>query len=138
MSKTSDALTVEFGFDLAHLAKASTHYDLDKNEELKSFRKIVVAQKESEEKAEFDKAQPPKEIIDKLIADGRKIGEAQYKQDGTMTFDYFLETSKLVIKYTYLQTKDGLDAHQIKRREAIKNKDEEAFQKLVLETANWE
>ena len=55
-----------------------------------------------------------------------------------MTFDYFLETSKLVIKYTYLQTKDGLDAHQIKRREAIKNKDEEAFQKLVLETANWE
>lgn len=138
MSKTSDALTVEFGFDLAHLAKASTHYNLEQNEELKSFRKIVVAQKESEEKAEFDKAQPPKEIIDKLIAEGKKLGEAQYKQDGTMTFDYFLETSKLVIKYTYLQTKDGLDAHQIKRREAIKNKDEEAFQKLVLETANWE
>jgi len=44
-----------------------------------------------------------------------------------MTFNFFLETSKLVIKYTYLQTKDGLDAHQVKRREAIKNKDEEAF-----------
>lgn len=79
MSKTSDALTVEFGFDLAHLAKASTHFNLDQNEELKSFRKIVVAQKESEEKAEFDKAQPPKEVIENLIADGKKLGEAQYK-----------------------------------------------------------
>jgi hypothetical protein len=98
----------------------------------------VVAQKESEEKAEFEKAQPPKEVIDALIAEGKKLGEAQYKQDGTMTFDYFLNTSKLVIKYTYLQTKDGLDAHSVKRRQAIKDKDEEAFQKLVLETANWE
>ena len=43
MSKTSDALMVEFGFDLAHLAKASNHYKLEENEELKSFRKIVVA-----------------------------------------------------------------------------------------------
>lgn len=138
MSKTSDALTVEFGFDLAHLARASQHYNLEKNDELKSFRKIVVAQKESEEKAEFEKAQPPKEVIDKLTEEGKLLGEAQYKQDGTMTFDYFLETSKLVIKYTYLQTKDGLEIHQVKRREAIKNNDEETFQKLVLETANWE
>ena len=127
MSKTSDALTVEFGFDLAHLARASQHYNLEKNEELKSFRKIVVAQKESEEKAEFEKAQPPKEVIDKLTEEGKLLGEAQYKQDGTMTFDFFLETSKLVIKYTYLQTKDGLETHQVKRREAIKNNDEETF-----------
>lgn len=138
MSKTSDALTVEFGFDLAHLAKASQHFKLESNEELKSFRKIVVAQKESEEKAEFEKAQPPKEVIEQLIKEGKKLGEAQYKQDGTMTFDFFLETSKLVIKYTYLQTREGLEAHAVKRRESIKNKDEEAFQKLVLETANWE
>ena len=116
MSKTSDALMVEFGFDLAHLAKASNHFKLEENEELKSFRKIVVAQKESEEKAEFEKAQPPKEVIEKLIAEGKKLGEAQYKQDGTMTFDYFLETSKLVVKYTFLQTKEGLEEHQKKRR----------------------
>lgn len=49
MSKTSDALLVEFGFDLSHLSRASMHYKLEDNEELKSFRKIVVAQKESEE-----------------------------------------------------------------------------------------
>ena len=127
MSKTSDALQVEFGFDLAHLAKSSNHYKLEENEELKSFRKIVVAQKESEEKAEFEKAQPPKEVIDKLVAEGKALGDAQYKQDGTMTFDFFLETSKLVVKYTFLQTKDGLEEHQKKRRQAIKDKDEEQF-----------
>ena len=49
-----------------------------------------------------------------------------------MTFDYFLQTSKIVTKYTYMQTKQGLEEHAVKRREAIKNKDEESFQKLVL------
>ena len=55
-----------------------------------------------------------------------------------MTFDYFLDTSKIVIKYTFLQTKDGLDEHAIKRRAAIAANNEEEFQKLVLKTANWE
>ena len=138
MSKTSDALTQEFGFDLSHLARSSKHYNLEQNEELRSFRKIVIAQKESEEKAEFERAQPPAEIVAALVEEGKVIGEPQYKQDGTMTFDYFLETSKIVVKYTYNQTKDGLAEHAIKRREAIRNGNEDEFQKLVLATANWE
>lgn len=75
MSKTSDALLIEYGFDLAHLSKASKHYNLEENEELKSFRKIVIAQKESEEKAEFDRANPPREVLDKVIEEGRALGE---------------------------------------------------------------
>ena len=138
MSKTSDALTVEHGFDLTHLTYASQHYKLEENEEIKSFRKIVIAQKESEEKAEFDRAQPPKEVVEELIAEGKALGEPQYKQDGTMTFDYFLETSKIVIKYTIQQTQAGLAEHAVKRREAIAEGKEEVFQQLVLKTANWE
>ena len=138
ISKTSDAILVEFGFDLAHLNRASKHYKLDENEELKSFRKIVIAQKESEEKAEFDRAQPGPEVIEQLVAEGKALGNPEYKQDGTMTFDFFLQTSKIVIKYVYNQTKDGLEEHAVKRREAIKNNNEEEFQKLVLATANWE
>ncbi|MCP4668809.1 MAG: hypothetical protein GY849_20925 [Deltaproteobacteria bacterium] len=138
LSKTSDALTVEYGFDLAYLTQASRHYNLENNEELKSFRKLVIAQKESEEKAEFDRAQPPQEIIDALVADGKLIGEPQYKQDGTMTFDYFLETSKIVTRYTMKQTQAGLAEQAILRRAAIKANNEEEFQKLVLSTANWE
>jgi hypothetical protein len=50
MSKTSDAILLEFGFDLSHLVRATQHFNLLENEELKSFQKIVIAQKESEEK----------------------------------------------------------------------------------------
>ena len=138
MSKTSDALFEEYGFDLSHLTYASQHYNLDENEEIKSFRKIVIAQKESEEKAEFERAQPPKEVIDALIAEGKALGDPQFKQDGTMTFDYFLETSKIVVKYTIQQTKDGIEEHSVARRKAIADGDEEKFQQLVLKTANWE
>ena len=55
-----------------------------------------------------------------------------------MTFDYFLETSKIVVKYTIMQTKDGLEEHSVARRKAIADGDEEKFQQLVLKTANWE
>jgi len=55
-----------------------------------------------------------------------------------MTFDYFLETSKIVQKYVFNQTKEGLAEHAIKRRAAIKEGNDELFQKLVLQTANWE
>lgn len=75
MSKTSDAITVEFGFDLAHLAKASKHFNLENNDELKSFRRIVIAQKESEEKQEFERAQPPAEVIQKIQEEGKQLGE---------------------------------------------------------------
>jgi len=138
MSKTSDALLLEYGFDLSHLVKCSKHFKLHENEEIKSFQRLVVAQKESEEKAEFERASPPKEVLEELLKDGKKLGEPQYKSDGTMTFDFFLDTSKIVVMYTHKQTKDGLAEHAVKRREAIKNNDEEAFQKLILQTANWE
>jgi len=127
MSKTSDALVVEFGFDLAHLAKASKHFELENNEELKSFRKLVVAQKESEEKKEFERAQPPPERIAQIQEEGKSLGEPQYKQDGTMTFDFFLETSKIVVKHTSEMTKAGLEEHAVERRQAIRDGKEEEF-----------
>lgn len=55
-----------------------------------------------------------------------------------MTFDYFLNTSKIVTKYTILQTREGLAEHAVLRRKAIADNDEEKFQELVLKTANWE
>ena len=55
-----------------------------------------------------------------------------------MTFQYFLDSMKIVVRYTSLQTQDGLAAHQVERRAAIKDKDEEKYQKLIMKTANWE
>lgn len=138
MSKTSDAIQLEFGFDLSHLVKATQHFNLAENEELKSFQKIVMAQKESEERATVEKATPPAEVLEQLKKDAEKLGKPEYKQDGTMTFDYFLESSKLIIKYTFDFTKEGLAKHASERRQAVKDKDQERVQKLILEAANWE
>lgn len=138
MSKTSDALVIEFGFDLSHLVRGSQKYNLQDNEELKSFQKIVVAQKESEEKAAFDRATPDDATCKQLLLDANALGKPEYKSDGTMTFDFFLESSKLIIKYTYNFTKEGLNEHAKQRRLAVKEKDIEKCQKLILETANWE
>jgi hypothetical protein len=40
-----------------------------------------------------------------------------------MTFDFFLESSKLIIKYTHNFTKEGLAEHAKARRHAVKEKD---------------
>lgn len=102
VSKTSDALELKFGFNLAHLNHATKHFGLETNEELKSFRRLVLAQKESEEKAEFERAQPPPEIVEEIIKEGKALGQPQYKADGTMTFDFFLETNKIITKWVII------------------------------------
>jgi len=76
--------------------------------------------------------------MQKLLAEADTMGKPEYKQDGTMTFDFFLESSKLIIRYTYDFTKEGLAKHAVDRRAAVKEKDLEKCQKLILETANWE
>ena len=66
------------------------------------------------------------------------LGAPQYKQDGTMTFDYFLDTMKIVVEYTIRHTKEGMEKHNVERRAAIAAGNEELYQKLILKTANWE
>jgi len=39
-----------------------------------------------------------------LIERGNALGNPQYKQDGTMTFDYFLATMKVVTEFTIRHT----------------------------------
>lgn len=55
-----------------------------------------------------------------------------------MTFDYFLDTGKLVWKYAELKMRDGMKEYAVKRREAIKEKKDNDFQKLIMASANWE
>ena len=62
----------------------------------------MIAQKESEEKAEFARATPPPEIVSQMVEEAKTVGTPEYKQDGTMTFEFFLQTSKIVQKYVIL------------------------------------
>lgn len=71
VNKTSDALLLEFGFDLTHLIKCSRHFKLNENKELISFQKLVATQRESEKKAEIAKAAPSKEVIAALVEEGK-------------------------------------------------------------------
>ena len=68
-SKTSDAIFIEFGFNLQHLNKAIVQLKLTENEELQKFQKLVIAQKESEQRALLAKAQPPEELIQEMCAE---------------------------------------------------------------------
>ena len=44
-----------------------------------------------------------------------------------MTFDYFLDTMKIICKFTAQQTKVGLEKHMAERRAAIKEKNEDLY-----------
>jgi hypothetical protein len=44
-----------------------------------------------------------------------------------MTFDYFLDTMKIVVTVTGQQTRDGIIKHMAERRAAIKEKNEELY-----------
>jgi hypothetical protein len=137
-AKTSDALLIEFGFDSPHLSELCRMYEIDKNEEIISFRNLIEAQKKSEEQAAYAKAMPPKEKLAEMMVEAKALGDVQVKADGTMTFDFFLNSSKIVFKYTMLHCAAGLKEMGARRREAIKNNDDTKFQEMILETSNWE
>lgn len=118
--------------------RASKHHKLDEDEELKSFYKIVIAQQEGEAKKRIAEATTPQETLNKLFAEGRKLGKPEIKADGTLTWDYFIDSFGLCLKYIVMQTEKGLVERKEKRRQLCKDEDDEGFNKLILETANWE
>ena len=119
-SKTSDAMMGEFGFGLVDLLRAVEQQKLMEDEKIKGFIKMFEMQRKSELDARIAKSTPPAEMMKKILAEGKALGKAQMKADGTMTFEYFLQTSKIVTKYLYQMTKDGLEASVSKRRALLK------------------
>jgi len=67
---------IEFGFDTTHLQKLSLHFDLQNNDDIKKFNKIVQAQKDSEERTAYDKAMPSQEVIGKILEEAGELGKA--------------------------------------------------------------
>ena len=90
MSKTSDSMVVEYGFTLIDLLKAVQKQKLEENEQIKSFKKMFEMQKQSEARARAVRATPSTDLIMRMLDEAKALGSAQIKQDGKMTFDYFL------------------------------------------------
>jgi len=62
-----------------------------------------------------------------MVAEAKVLGSPEYKADGTMTFDFFLDTMKIVSKYVLERTKSGLKDFQQNRRAALKEKNDEEY-----------
>ena len=92
----------------------------------------------SEERAEFERAQPTEAQVIEIVKRGIALGQPQYKQDGTMTFVYFLDTMKIVIEFIILNTREGMERHNVERRAAIAAGNEELYYKLILKITKWE
>jgi len=137
-SKLSDKLKEKFGFELDQLSMAIKKFDLMQDKTVESFMKLAKAQRDSEQKAEFDKASPSQETVAEILKRGQDLGTPQYKQDGTMAFDYFLDTMKLALEYTIKHTQGGLEEHSMARRACLKEKNMEDYQQQILKAANWE
>lgn len=79
IAKLSDKIMVKFGFDLDQLILAIKEFDLNNDKTIVSFSNMARAQKEQEQKAEFEKAQPKPEVLKELLARGKALGTPQYK-----------------------------------------------------------
>lgn len=137
-TKTSDAMEIEFGFNLIDLLRAVEEQKLMENEKIKGLVKMYEMQRKSEIDAKIAKATPPPEMVKKILEEGKGLGKAQIKQDKTMTFEFFLQTSKIITKYVHEMTKDGLADSVNKRRELLKQEKFKEYSDLVIEMINWE
>lgn len=72
------------------------------------------------------------------IAIEKGLDKPQIKSDKTMTFDYFLETSKLIWKYSELKMREGMKEYAEKRREALKKKEDKEYNAIIMDSAQWE
>jgi len=75
-------------------------------------------------------------VINAMIDEGRELGEPVYQQDGTMTFEYFLATTKIVYKHHYNFTVEKVQKFKTDRRAAIAAGQDKEFKKLFFEEEN--
>ena len=95
-------------------------------------------QKETEIKLRAAKAAIPEDVVKELIADAKVLGAAQVKGDGMMTFDYFIQVSKVILKYKEKLCNAKLEGSVAERRELLKAEKYEEFNKMATELSNWE
>lgn len=66
-------------------------------------------------------------MLTELVKRGEALGTPDYKQDGTMTFDFFLATIKVAVEFTGSHTNKHLKECEASRRAALKANNTEAY-----------
>lgn len=91
-------LTMEFGLDITTLKIGVDHYDLNTCEEINKFRELLQAGLVDRQTKRMEKHKLPEENMVRLMQEAAGLGKPSVKSDGTLTFDYMLEASKIVEK----------------------------------------
>lgn len=140
MNKIADYVQDEFNMDMTHLLDGVKHYEILKEPEIVSLTKIIQTQLADDAKKAYERASLSKEAADEMvkIAKEKGLDSPQIKSDKTMTFDYFLETNKLIWKYSELKMRDGMKEYIAKRRSALKEKNDKEYTTVVMDSAQWE
>lgn len=66
------------------------------------------------------------------------LDKPQIKSDKTMTFDYFLDTGRLIWKYSELKMRDEMKVYAAKRRQALKDKDDKEYNTIIMDSSSYE
>lgn len=93
---------------------------------------------ETERRKEIEACSPAKEIMDDAIKRCLANGKPQYKQDGTMTFDYFIECIKISAETVMNHTRDTLDQHRETRRKYLKENNMEGYREAQQKSTAYE
>lgn len=136
--KTSDYFTITHGFNVFDLMRNAQKHKINDMPQIQSFQKMCDMQKETEIKARAAKAAIPDDVTAELVKDAQALGAAQVKGDGMMTFDYFIQVSKVIQKYKERLCKDRLEESVAERRALLKAEKFKDFDKLAVELSNWE
>jgi len=89
---------MEFGLDITTLKIGVDHYELGASEEINKFRTLLQAGMVDRQQKRMLAHKLPEENMVRLMQEAAGLGKPSVKSDGTLTFDYMLEASKIVEK----------------------------------------
>lgn len=110
----------EFGVTNHELKFAMNHYNLMEDQEFKAFLTLVEMQQKAEQQKEQKEVALPEAVRTAIENEAKAMGRPSVKQDGTLTYDYYLESSKVIEKHLHTFVEPRQLEHDRKRREFTK------------------
>lgn len=141
-SKIGEQLYDEFGIDINHLEQGIEHYKLAEDEDIKKFKDLILLQMKTNQEKMIAQCTMPPEMQAELIQEADELGKPAIKADQTLTFDYYLDSQKIIRKYLTRFMEPMIVEQATKRRALLKthegaeNDYNNAFEKAVAESTH--
>ena len=124
--KLGDEIFDKFGFDSDQLEVAIWELNLTEDKQFVALQGIAAATKQNDEKKFAEECSPSTEVRTEYLKKVESFGKPQFKQDQTMTFDFFLATKLHSLEYsTKHNTKRFADMKEARRVQLKELKDVE-------------